>query len=55
MGAWTFAIGTAPLGHLEMGFLAALIGVEQALTLNGLAVLAVLALSLAVTPALRRL
>ena len=55
MGAWTFAIGTAPLGHLEMGFLAALIGVEQALTLNGVAVLAILALSLAVTPELRRL
>ena len=55
MGAWTFAIGTAPLGHLEMGFLAALIGVEQALSLNGLAVLAILALSLAVTPQLRRI
>jgi hypothetical protein len=55
MGSWTFAIGTAPLGHLEMGLLAAAAGVDLAMTINGFAVAAVLALSLAFTPELKRL
>ncbi len=55
MGSWTFAIGTAPLGHLEMGLLAAAAGVDMAMTINGFAVVTVLALSLALTPELRRI
>jgi MFS family permease len=39
MGAWVFAIGAAPLGHLEIGFLAAAAGTQIALTANGLAVI----------------
>ncbi len=45
MGIWVFAIGTAPLGHLQVGALAAGLGATAALTINGagLVVLAVLA------------
>jgi MFS family permease len=35
MGAWTLAIGSAPLGHLEMGALAVAIGIGNALFVNG--------------------
>jgi hypothetical protein len=35
MGAWTLAIGSAPLGHLEMGALAVAIGIGNALLVNG--------------------
>jgi MFS family permease len=55
MGAWVFAIGSAPLGHLEIGFLAAAAGTQVALTVNGLAVIAILAVAILVTPVLRRL
>lgn len=55
MGAWTFAIGTAPLGHLEMGLLATAAGVDMAITINGIAVAVVMALCMALTPALRRI
>jgi MFS family permease len=37
MGVWVLAIGFAPLGHLEMGFLAELIGPASALFANGMA------------------
>ena len=55
MGIWVFAIGTAPLGHLQMGVLAAGLGATAALTINGagLVALAVLAGSFGVR--LRRL
>ena len=55
MGAWVFAIGAAPLGHLEIGFLAAAFGVQAALTLNGVAVVTIIAAALVAVPALRRL
>ncbi len=55
MGAWVLAIGSAPLGHLEIGFLATLLGVNQALYLNGVAVIAVVLLFLVAVPALRKL
>ena len=35
MGAWVFAIGAAPLGHLELGLLVDALGVENALIVNG--------------------
>lgn len=55
MGAWVFAAGTGPLGHLEMGALAASLGVGLAIGLNGLAlVLAAITVTLA-APSLRRL
>lgn len=37
MGSWVFAIGAAPLGHLQMGALAAVAGAGAALTINGAA------------------
>jgi len=55
MGAWVVGIGTAPLGHLEMGYLAGLAGASLALVLNGTALI-VLAVTLALAlPRLRRL
>lgn len=53
MGAWMFAIGSAPVGHLQMGFLAVLLGVDKALYFNGAMVLVVIALALVISPALR--
>lgn len=35
MGAWTTAVGTAPVGNLEIGALASLMGVTVALTFHG--------------------
>lgn len=35
MGAWVVAIGTAPVGNLQIGAVAAVIGVSSALALNG--------------------
>lgn len=35
MGAWVLAIGFAPVGHLEMGLLAASLGIQNALIING--------------------
>jgi MFS family permease len=55
MGAWVFAIGAAPLGHLEMGALAASIGVSTALGINGTALVLVAILATVVAPALRKL
>ena len=55
MGAWVFAIGSSPLGHLEMGFLASTLGLGTALYLNGAGVLLVIAVAALLTPALRRL
>ena len=45
MGSWVLAVGTAPVGHLQIGALAAATTVTVALTANGLglAVLAVVA------------
>lgn len=55
MGAWVVGIGTAPLGHLEIGYVAGIAGAATALLWNG-ALLIVLAgvLTLAL-PRLRRL
>jgi MFS family permease len=55
MGAWVVGVGTAPVGQLEIGHLAALTSAQMALSINGLALTAlavVLALSL---PRLRQL
>ena len=55
MGAWVFAIGSSPLGHLEMGILASTLGIGTALYLNGAGVLLVIAVAVLLAPAIRRL
>jgi MFS family permease len=55
MGAWVVGVGTAPLGHVQIGYLAGLAGAQIALAVNGLALI-VLAAGLAIClPRLRRL
>ena len=46
MGAWTTAVGTSPVGNLEIGALASLMGVTVALALHGggLVILAIITL-----------
>jgi hypothetical protein len=55
MGAWVVGIGTAPLGHLEMGYLAGLAGTSLALVLNGAALIALAGALAFALPRLRRL
>ena len=55
MGAWMFAIGSSPLGQLEMGFLVTAIGIGPALYLNGFGVLLVILIAFTATPVLRKL
>lgn len=55
MGAWTLAIGSAPLGHLEMGALAVALGVEGALAANGAALVVVGLITALAVPRLRQL
>ena len=55
MGAWTFAIGTLPLGNLQIGALASAVGVTYALVANGAGLVAIAALSLLLLSRLRRL
>ena len=55
MGAWMFAIGSSPLGQLEMGFLVTAIGIGPALYLNGSGVLLVILIAFTATPVLRKL
>lgn len=55
MGAWVFAIGSAPLGHLEMGALAAGVGVGTALGINGAALILIGIVTTIVAPGLRKL
>jgi hypothetical protein len=54
-GAWVVAIGTAPVGQLEIGALASLVGVGAAFSLNGLALAALAAAGALWLPRLRRL
>ena len=55
MGAWVVAVGTAPLGNLQIGGLAAAIGVSVALLTNGTALLVLGLGALLLFPRLRRL
>ena len=55
MGAWVVAVGTAPLGNLQIGGLAAAIGVSVALLTNGTALLVLGVGALLLFPRLRRL
>jgi MFS family permease len=54
-GAWVVAIGTAPLGQLQIGALASLFGVSAALGLHGVALVALAAAGALWFPPLRRL
>ena len=55
MGAWTLAIGSAPLGHLEMGALIVWLGLGGALMTNGAALIIVALLTTVLVPRLRKL
>ena len=55
MGSWVVSIGVAPVGHVGVGGLAAALGAQGALLVNG-AVLATISLSTAIgLPKIRRL
>lgn len=55
MGTWVLAIGSAPLGHLQMGVLAVSLGVGGAIFLNGAALVVVAILTTIAVPGLRKL
>jgi MFS family permease len=48
MGAWTSAVGTAPIGNLEIGALASMFGITIALALHGTALI-ILAVAIFIT------
>jgi MFS family permease len=53
VGLWVLSIGSAPIGHLEMGALAAALGVAAALLINGALTLLSAVLLLVITPEYR--
>jgi MFS family permease len=55
MGAWVVGIGTAPVGHLEIGYLAGIGGAPLALLLNGVALMVLAGVFMLCLPRLRRL
>lgn len=55
MGAWTAAVGTAPIGNLEIGAVASLFGVTMALGFHGLALIALGVTTLTIFRKLRRI
>ncbi|MCY4366947.1 MAG: MFS transporter [Chloroflexi bacterium] len=55
MGSWIFGIGMAPLGQLEVGFLAGETNSRTALLVNGTALIVLAAVMGALMPRLRRL
>ena len=55
VGGWVFAIGFGWIGHLELGALGALIGVQWALAINGGLVVVVALAAVALVPRLRQL
>jgi len=54
MGVWTAAVGTAPVGNLEIGALASFFGVTAALAIHGAGLIALAVITLAVFGRLRR-
>ena len=55
MGAWATAIGIAPLGNLEIGALASLLGITMALVFHGGALILLAVATLATFGKLRRI
>jgi predicted MFS family arabinose efflux permease len=53
VGIWVFSIGSAPLGHLEVGALAGALGAPPALLINGVCVVAGALILLTRSPAFR--
>jgi MFS family permease len=53
MGLWLLSIGSAPIGHLEMGALSAALGVSTALLINGVLTIAAAVWMLAREPEYR--
>ncbi|MDZ4717460.1 MAG: MFS transporter [Roseiflexaceae bacterium] len=53
VGLWILSIGSAPIGHLEMGALAVVLGVSNALVINGALTVAAAVLLLIRTPEYR--
>ncbi|MGH7319428.1 MAG: MFS transporter, partial [Candidatus Rokuibacteriota bacterium] len=53
-GAWVLAVGLAPLGQLEIGALASLLGVSSALGVNGVGLMIVATAGAVLVPRLRR-
>ena len=53
VGIWSFSLGSAPIGHLEMGALIAALGVPSALLINAVLTLVSAALLLVRAPAYR--
>ena len=53
VGVWVLGLGSAPLGHLEMGVLVAALGAPGGLLINGALVLAAAALLLIRAPGYR--
>ena len=54
MGAWVLAIGLAPVGHLEMGFLSVSVGIEHALMINGTLLIVFGTIATLAVPGLRK-
>jgi predicted MFS family arabinose efflux permease len=55
MGAWIVGTGTAPMGHLSIGYLAEVVGASMALRLNGAALIVLAGALACALPRLRRL
>ena len=54
-GSWTLAVGSGPVGSIQIGALAAFAGVAVALAANGMLLLAAAGIILAVAPSIRRI
>ena len=54
MGTWSLAIGFAPIGHLEMGYLILFLGLSGALLVNGIALITIGVVVLLFIPTLRK-
>jgi hypothetical protein len=55
MGSWLLAIGLAPVGHIQIGVLAALVGASLALAANAVALILMTLVVLLTARELRRL
>ncbi len=50
MGAWVFAVGIAPVGHIEAGLLSEMVGADIAMIINGTALMITTVLVLLIFP-----
>ena len=55
MGTWVLVVGIEPLGHIQIGVLAAAVGVGVSLQINGVLLLLIVATALLLAPRLRQL